>query len=137
MMMNDVAWQLQVSIVQLLQNDANLLILLGSTAVFDEPPRRSELPYVVVGVRNGTDWSTSTEDGAEFQVRVRIWSDYHGRKQVLEVGNAVEQALLSANLNLPDYHLINLRLQTAETGRESDGRTFLSVLNFRAVTEPI
>lgn len=136
-MMNDVAWQLQVSLVSFLRTSTNILNLLGSAAVFDEPPRRAELPYVVVSVRNGTDWSTSTEEGASFRVLVRIWSDFHGRQQVLNIASVVEEELLSANLNLPDYHLINLRLQNAETGRESDGRTFLSVLNFRAVTEPI
>lgn len=136
-MMNEVAWQLQVSLVTLLRNSPNIMNLLGSAAVFDEPPRRSDLPYVVVSVRNGTDWSTSTEEGAEFRALVRIWSDFHGRQQVLNIASAVEAEILSANLNLPDYHLINLRLQNAETGRESDGRTFLTVLNFRAVTEPI
>lgn len=136
-MMNDVAWQLQVSLVSLLKGSTNLLNLLNSAAVFDEPPRRSELPYVVVSVRNGTDWSTSTEEGAAFRVLVRIWSDFYGRQQVLEIASVVEREILAANLNLPDYHLINLRLQNAETGREGDGRTFLTVLNFRAVTEPI
>ncbi|MBL4646087.1 MAG: hypothetical protein COA52_03435 [Hyphomicrobiales bacterium] len=136
-MMSNAAWQLQTALITNLKADANLLILLGSGAVFDEPARQQALPYIVLEVHRGADWSTSTEGGSTFVVQVRIWSSYLGRKQILEIAEAVEQVLVTTSVNLADYHLINLRVQNTEIGREQDGRTYLSVLRFRAVTEPI
>ena len=136
-MMSNAAWQLQTALISNLKSDANLLILLGSDAVFDEPERQKALPYIVLEVHRCTDWSTSTEEGSTFVVQVRIWSSYLGRKQILEIAEAVEQVFATTSVNLVDYHLINLRVQNTEIGREQDGRTYLSVLRFRAVTEPI
>ncbi len=136
-MMNDAAWQLQIALVALLNNDNNILNLLGNNNVYDEVPRRHSLPYIVVEVYRGEDWSTSTEEGASYVIQLRIWSDYLGRRQVLEIGEAAESAILSANINLAGYHLINLRVQNAQLGRDQDGRTYVNVLQFRAVTEPI
>ena len=50
---------------------------------------------------------------------------------------AVHGALHDADLTLEGFHLVNLRFQSGETRRESDGATWRGTIRFRAVTEKI
>lgn len=135
-MMIEAGLSLQIACQQRLLGDTTIIQRLGNNRIFDVVPRHQTMPYVTIRVERAADWSTSTETGASYVIVARIWSDYEGRREVDQIGDAVETALLQAPLNLTNYRVINLRMQTAQTGQEPDGRSFLSVLTFRAVVEP-
>ena len=43
--------------------------------------REAELPYVQIGDGTESDWGTATEDGAEHQLTVHVWSRAGGRME--------------------------------------------------------
>ena len=70
------------------------------------------------------DWSTGTEDGAEHNFTLPVWSRSGGKKQVLEILEAIRAVLHDQPLLLADHHLVNLRHEFSEARLDPDGDTF-------------
>jgi Protein of unknown function (DUF3168) len=92
------------------------------------PPIRS--------LRSDRDWSTGTEDGAEHDLTLHVWSRSGGKKQVQEILEAIKSVLHDRPLALPDHHLVNLRYELSEARLDPDGDTFHGIVRYRAMTEP-
>ncbi len=60
-----------------------------------------------------------------------------GKKQVHEIIDAIKTVLHDQPLTLADHHLINLRRELSEARQDPDGDTFLGIVRYRAVTEPM
>ena len=86
------ALALQAAVVAALGADAGVSALVG-TRIYDVPPREVTFPYVTIGPANVTDWSTSTEAGAEHRLELHIWSRQRGKKETYEIMAALEAAL--------------------------------------------
>jgi hypothetical protein len=82
------------------------------------------------------DWSTGTEDGAEHELTLHVWSRAGGKKQVQEIMESVKAVLHDKPLLLEDHYLINLRYAFSEARLDPDGDTFHGIVRYRAVTEP-
>jgi hypothetical protein len=127
---------LRAAIHDALISDSPLTALLGGAKIYDQPPRAADFPYVTLGEARVTDFSTSTEPGAEHQMTLHAWSRQGGHKQAHLIAGALLQALDDAPLDLNGHRLVNLRFAQADVRRESDGRTYHALVRFRAVTEP-
>lgn len=128
---------LQEAIYATLSNSTLLLNNIGADRIFDEVPRSKRPPYIVFGEMTHNDWSTSTEDGVEHFISLRIWSRQNGRKQVLELANIVVEELVGLSQPLTDHALVNLQHEFTETLKDDDTGYFLASVHIRAVTEPI
>ena len=126
---------LQKAVYAALAGDAVLGGLVDDR-IFDAPPRNVPFPYVSFGNAQGNDWSTGTETGTEHRVVLDVWSRHRGKAECWAIAEAVTMVLDDAALTLDGHALVNLRLETAETGRDADGLTWHGVVRFRAVTEP-
>jgi len=66
---------LQKAIFTALTNNAGLATLIGNPPrVYDDPPGMAELPYIQIGEGTESDWSTSTQSGAEHLLTIHVWS---------------------------------------------------------------
>ena len=127
---------LQEAINAALGADAQIKALIGDPArIFDDVPRDATFPYLTIGEGTETDWGTSSDDGTEHRVVIHGWSRYAGRREVKQVMQRVRTVLHDAALTLVGYRLINLRCETIEFSRATDGRSYHGLMRLRAVVE--
>ncbi len=135
--MADVAsWALQRSVYQALAGSSDLTMLLGGARIYDDAPQGAAFPFITLGQSVIRDWSTGTEDGAEHNLTLHVWSRAGGKKQVHEIIEAIRSVLHDQPLLLTDHYLINLRHEFSEARLDPDGDTFHGIVRYRAVTEP-
>jgi hypothetical protein len=130
------SWAIQRGIYQALANSSNLTSLLGGARIYDDPPQAANLPFVSLGQTELRDWSTGTEDGAEHDLTLHVWSRSGGKKQVHQIIEAIRTVLHDQSLALSDHHLVNLRHELSEARLDPDGDTVHGIVRYRAVTKP-
>jgi Protein of unknown function (DUF3168) len=130
------SWALQRGVYQALTGSLDLTRLLGGVRVYDHAPQSAPYPFITLGQSVIRDWSTGTEDSAEYNLTFHIWSRSGGKKQVHEIIETIKDVLPDQPLMLPDHHLINLRHEFSEARLDPDGDTFHGVVRYRVVTEP-
>jgi hypothetical protein len=86
--------------------------------------RPAGFPFITLGQSVIRDWSTGTEDGAEHNLTLHVWSRSGGKKQVQEILEAIRAVLHDQPLALADHHLVNLRHEFSEARLDPDGDTF-------------
>ena len=134
--MSKAGWPLQKAIFTALSNNADLATLIGNPPrVYDDPPGMAELPYIQIGEGTESDWSTSTQTGAEHLLTIHVWSRTGGRMQARVILSAIYDVLHDASLVLENQRLVNLRFALSQVWREADGETYHGMARFRAVTE--
>jgi Protein of unknown function (DUF3168) len=129
-------WALQRGVYQALAGSSDLTALLGGTRIYDDAPQAAPYPFVTLGQSVIRDWSTGTEDGAEHNLTLHVWSRSGGKKQVHQIIEAIKEVLHDQPVTLADHHLINLRHEFSEARPDPDGDTFHGIVRYRAVTEP-
>lgn len=134
--MASAGWALQRAVYAALAADPVVTALLGADKIFDDVPREAEFPYVVFGPGLERDWGAGASPGHEHVLVLHVWSRLSGRRQTLEVMDAVRSALHDRHLPLEGHRLINLRHEMSEARRDDDGETYQGIVRFRAVTEP-
>src|SRR5690554_3107333 len=71
----------------------------GEVPVYDHVPQpadaadASDYPYIVIGETTYVPWDTDTEVGAEATVTIHTWSRYRGKKEILEIHDAIYSVL--------------------------------------------
>jgi hypothetical protein len=129
------AADLQKALFAALAGDDALTALLGGAKIFDHAPADVRFPYVTFGRTSIYDWSTSTESGTEQLFTLHIWSKAKGRKEALDIMEAVKGRLDDAAFSLGENHLVNLRFEYGEVRYDDDISVHHGLLRFRAVIE--
>jgi hypothetical protein len=127
--------ELQKAIHAALAADAELTGLLGAVRVYDHAPANVPFPYVTFGRTSVYDWDTATESGTEQLLTLHIWSKGRGKKEALEVMDAVSTRLHDSGLVLDGHSLVNLRLEFSDVVFDEDLDVYHGLLRFRGVTE--
>lgn len=127
---------LQTAVVERLESDPDVLAIIGTGRVFDRLITRAEPPYLVLGQATVADYSTGDADGSEHRFEIEAWTKQNGRKQAVELADAVRAALHDADLTLDGAVLINLRHERTVSRRAPRTGLHVARLRFRAVTEP-
>ena len=135
--MADVAsWSIQRGVYRALAGSIDLTTLLGGIRVYDDAPQAAPYPFITLGQSVVRDWSTGTEDGAEHDLTLHVWSRSDGKKQVHQIIDVIRTVLHDQPLTLADHNLVNLRHELSEARLDPDGDTFHGIVRYRAVTEP-
>lgn len=129
------AADLQKAIFAALSAQGALATLLGGAKVFDQAPANVRFPYVTFGMTGIYDWSTSTESGAEQLFTLHVWSKTQGKKEMLDIMEAIRARLLGGPLALETHHLVALRLEYSEARYDEDLLIHHGLLRFRAMIE--
>ena len=89
----------QKAIYAVLSGDATLASMVFG--IYDQPPDSPTPPYVVIGDAIETAADTMGDAlGVEVVERVHVWTQYHGRKQGLEIADRVAELLHGTTLTL-------------------------------------
>ena len=127
---------LQKAVVECLATSPDVLAITGPGRIFDRLITRAEPPYLVLGEIISSDFSTGDETASEHRFEVEAWSKENGRKQAVELADAVRAALHDADLTLDGAVLVNLRHERTTSRRAPRTGLHVATLRFRAVTEP-
>jgi hypothetical protein len=128
--------QLQQAIVERLSTDSAVLAITGAGRIFNRLITRAEPPYLVLGEIISSDFSTGDSDASEHRFEIEAWSKQNGRREAVELADAVRAALHDADLTLAGAVLINLRHERTISRRAPKTGLHVARLRFRAVTEP-
>ncbi len=128
--------QLQKAVVDRLASDPDVLALIGEGRIFDRLITRAEPPYLVLSEMTTADFSTGDGAGSEHRFEIEAWTKQNGRRQAVELADAVRAALHDAGLTLEGAMLINLRHERTVSRRAPKTGLHVARLRFRAVTEP-
>ena len=127
---------LQQAVFTSLSADAALSALIGAGHVHDHVPHAAHFPYVTLGQSAVYDWGTASEQGGEHFVTLHAWSKARGRKEVLEIIEAVIDALEAAPPQPSGHVLVNLMAERIEVRFDDDLDGYHGLVRYRAVTEP-
>src|SRR3972149_5093045 len=99
------SWALQRGVYQALAGSLDLTTVLGGVRVYDDAPQAAPYPFISLGQSVIRDWSTGTEDGAEHNLTLHVWSRSGGKKQVQQILESIRVVLHDQPLMLPAHHL--------------------------------
>jgi hypothetical protein len=108
---------------------------LVSTRIYTMIPQKETFPYIRVGM-TGDDYSGKDFTGMMHALRIQAFSRDRSPKEVLDIRQAVYNALNrnEINVTISGYNLVSLQQGGAiDFFQESDGKTWQSVLDFRVV----
>lgn len=126
---------LQKTLFEALAGDNALAALLDGAKIFDHAPADVRFPYITFGRTSVYDWSTDTDSGTEQLFTLHIWSKAKGKKETLDIMEAVRERLDDGGLALDQHHLVSLRFEYAESRYDDDQSVHHGLLRFRAVIE--
>lgn len=127
---------LQSAVVERLASSPDVLAITGPGRIFDRQITRADPPYLVIGAITTTDFSTGDDDASEHRFEIEAWTRHNGRRQAVELADAVRAALHDAGLTLDGAVLVNLRHERTVSRRAPKTALHVARLRFRAVTEP-
>ena len=127
---------LQTAIVERLETSPDVIAIIGDGRVFDRLITRAEPPYLVLGEMRTVDFSAGDAEASEHRFEIEAWSTRNGRRQAVELSDAVRSALHDADLALAGAVLVNLRHERTTSRRVPKSGLHVARLLFRAVTEP-
>lgn len=116
-------------------SNAALTAALTGDKVYDEAPRNVDPPYVVFLDSQLRDWSADSSRGAEQFLTIAVITTARGVSAALDIAQRIVSLLDEAPLTLEAHTLIDLRFQSMETRRDSNGRFARVAMRFRATTE--
>lgn len=127
---------LQQAVVECLASNPDVLAITGAGRIFDRLITRAEPPYLVLGEITSSDFSTGDAESSEHRFEIEAWSKDNGRRQAVELADAVRTALHDVDLPLTGAVLVNLRHERTTSRRAPRTALYVARLRFRAVTEP-
>lgn len=133
----NVSWALQTGIYEILSQDSRVTGLLGGPRIYDATPHTARFPYVTFGQMIEYDWIAGGGGGREHILTLHVWSRSGGRKEAMDIINAMNAALIDGPLTLRDHQLIDLRFQFAEVRCDPDGKTLHGIARYKGVTESL
>lgn len=127
---------LQGAVFAALSAHAGLTALIGPDRVFDDVPADTRPPYIRFDAFTAADWNTATEEGAEHEFSLELWSAHDGRKQLGEIASAAREAIAGIS-GIAGHALINLEHLETRFARDAASDLFRGAMRFRAVSEPL
>lgn len=133
--MNHVGHQFQRALYQALNGSSDLTSFLGGGGVHDLVPKNAKAPYVAFTDQVLSDWSTGTEVGFEITQSLDIRTRTTRRADLFQLMDAINRAVLTADIQLDGYHLVHLQLDLQQVRVGQNRRVQDGLMRFRALIE--
>lgn len=131
--MTQAIYALQEAIYQELSGDTTFLALVPS--IFQHVPEETAFPYAVIVPQGTEDWSTSTKEGQQAEISVRVYMREAGSKKALEAAERVRVLLHEAPLTVTGFVLVSLRVEETDITLGADGLTYQSAIRLQALMQ--
>ncbi len=123
--------QVQQGIFGKLAADSVLMDMI--TALYDQVPERAQFPYAVIGDGNYTTLRTRTALGGSCVMRIRVYSQKPGRKEILQILDRIYGLLHLGTLTLVESTVLSVHVENARTELLNDQRTIEGELSIRCL----
>lgn len=108
---------------------------LGDPArLYDSPPEDPVFPYMTYGPMRAENRSGDGVTSYKHSLSLHLWSQYAGRWEVLEMVEAISDALEDMPLSLPSGQDVVVTHTYLDVLRASDGRTYHGLLRLNLYT---
>ena len=104
--------------------------------IFDTVPRRRQLPCVVLGPIEQSDWSASDAKGVALVVSLTIWSRAQNRAELYRIAERIGIALDAADPVHGDMRIVLTAPLASAYRFDRDQDAFRGQLRFRLLCEP-
>lgn len=105
-------------------------------ALYDQVPERAQFPYAIIGDGAFTPLRTHVPLAGNCSMRIRVYSQKPGRKEVLRILDRIYGLLHLGTLTLVESMTLSLHVTLASSQLLSDQRTIEGVLTVNClVTE--
>ncbi len=105
--------------------------------IYDDNPQDVPYPYIAMGEMIAGDWSAKGEPGQEVFATLHLWSQYKGKKEILEIYDGVLQAITRAKLDLgSDFNALSY-FDNWNLIIDIDGKRRHGILRFRHLIEEV
>ena len=141
-MSQDASLELQIAIVGLLKNNADLSALVDGRIYDRVPPDAAgkvtaKFPYVSLGPDQEITDDAECLRASEFILQIDAWSREAGFPEVKRIARAIEDALNDVELDLTDNAAIYFHYDGRRIFRDPDGLTSHAALTFVAGVEKL
>ncbi len=129
--------KLQKAVFTHLAADAVLSGLTGGAKIYDRPVDGAVLPYVTLGITRAFDASTASELAHEHLFSTHVWSRKGGRKETLDILNAMRLSLENIAATHDGMRIVSLRFQSEDVAYNEQVAAYQGTLRFRVITEAV
>ncbi len=137
-MSSNAQWAVQKAIQAALDADPVLGSFLGSPVrLYDDTPPQPQFPFATWDRARIVPIKADRAGALEHRLILKIWSRYGGRRESLDILQAVRTVLDDAALVLDGHALVSLSTTFADVFRIRSTHVFEAILSLRAVTEPL
>ena len=106
--------------------------------VYDSHPSNRQHPYVIPGGVSASDWTDKDGFGQEIIHTNDVWSTYHGRKEVENIGDQLTQVLVPFYPNLaPVFRVEKVTFDGYDMIKDMDGVNWHGILTIRYLINEI
>lgn len=113
---------------------------IASGRIYDRPPPTPTFPYTSLGVFDALTEEADEYDGADITFQIDVWArntpTLAASVQVMQIGQAVRDALHEEELTLDGARLVALTIDRVNYTQDPDGLTEHGIVTGRARTEP-
>lgn len=119
-----------------LQEKLYALLSTLSYPVYDDVPKNAKCPYIKLGVNRGGDNSTKTNLAYKDYQYIDVFSEYRGKKEVMQIMKQVNDLLHNKTITLENEQAF-LYLSSSEIleQKDAEGKYYHGILIYRIETQ--
>lgn len=119
-----------------LQEKLYALLSTLSYPVYDDVPKNAKCPYIKLGTNRGNDNSNKTNRAYEDYQYIDVFSEYRGKKEVMQIMKQVNDLLQNKTITLENEQAF-LYLSSSEILEQTDanGKYYHGILIYRIETQ--
>lgn len=119
-----------------LQEKLYALLSTLSYPVYDDVPKNAKCPYIKLGTNRGNDNSNKTNRAYEDYQYIDVFSEYRGKKEVMQIMKQVNDLLQNKTITLENMQAF-LYLSSSEIleQKDAEGKYYHGILIYRIETQ--
>lgn len=119
-----------------LQEKLYALLSTLSYPVYDDVPKNAKCPYIKLGTNRGGDNSTKTNLAYKDYQYIDVFSEYRGKKEVMQIMKQVNDLLQNKTITLENMQAF-LYLSSSEIleQKDAEGKYYHGILIYRIETQ--
>ncbi len=119
-----------------LQEKLYALLSTLSYPVYDDVPKNAKCPYIKLGTNRGNDNSNKTNRAYEDYQYIDVFSEYRGKKEVMQIMKQVNDLLQNKTISLENMQAF-LYLNSSEIleQKDAEGKYYHGILIYRIETQ--
>ena len=119
-----------------LQEKLYALLSTLSYPVYDDVPKNAKCPYIKLGTNRGNDNSNKTNRAYEDYQYIDVFSEYRGKKEVMQIMKQVNDLLQNKTITLENEQAF-LYLNSSEIleQKDAEGKYYHGILIYRIETQ--